>query len=275
MAIDVLERVLRERDLYAPEGEERCVTIQMNTIGERTFDLIPDYILDWRKYFEGQPGLKGHQLKNPANWNKRLLPDLRNLLNEVRSATPCSLVRARGLARLSAWFAFGFTFSEVAGYVIEVEQQKEHWRTDIAPSPDFLLRTTNTGDGVAGEIVSGSGTTVACGISITGNLDNDVRAHLSKLEGDSVAALLLLRPERELGRDCLRSGGDAIALARGVKDLVRPFVKRWGATRLLLYYFGPLGGACFIGHQLNAVCREIQLMEDQQPGYAPSFLLGA
>jgi hypothetical protein len=43
---------------------------------------------------------------------------------------------------------------------------------------------------------------------------------------------------------------------------------------VLLYYFGPLSGACFIGHQLNAVCREIQLMEDQQPGYVPSFLLG-
>ena len=28
-----------------------------------------------------------------------------------------------------------------------------------------------------------------------------------------------------------------------------------------------------IGHCLNAVCREIQIMEDQQPGYSPSFLL--
>jgi hypothetical protein len=54
---------------------------------------------------------------------------------------------------------------------------------------------------------------------------------------------------------------------------LRSFTKRWGATRLLLYYFGPLSGACFIGHQLNAICREVQIMEDQQPGYAPAFLL--
>jgi hypothetical protein len=54
---------------------------------------------------------------------------------------------------------------------------------------------------------------------------------------------------------------------------MREFVKRRNAMRLLLYYFGPLSGACFIGHQLNAVCRQIQIMEDQQPGYAPAFLL--
>jgi hypothetical protein len=34
-----------------------------------------------------------------------------------------------------------------------------------------------------------------------------------------------------------------------------------------------MGGAALIGHKLNAVCREIQIMENQQPGYAPSFLL--
>jgi hypothetical protein len=274
ITIDVLERILKERDLYAPESAERCVTVHMNTIGERMFDLDPDYTLDWRKYFEGQPGLKGHKLKNPANWNKKLLPELRGVLEEVRTTTACKLVRVRGLARLSAWFAFGFTFSEVAGYVIEVEQQNQHWRTDFSPSGDFQLAVSGKDGSADGEVISGVGTTVACGISVTGSLDDDVRAHLSKLEGESVVAVLLLRPERELGRECLRGGADAVALSRGVKELLRPFVKHWGATRLLLYYFGPLSGACFMGHQLNAVCREIQIMEDQQPGYAPSFVLG-
>jgi hypothetical protein len=247
----------------------------MNTIGERIFDLDPDYTLDWRRYFEGQPGLKGHKLKNPANWNKKLLPELRGVLEEVRATNRCNLVRVRGLARLSAWFAFGFTFSEVAGFVIEVEQQNQHWRTDVSPSGDFKLAVSSKGGSADGEVISGVGTTVACGISVTGSLDEDVRAYLSHLEGESAAALLLMRPERELGRECLRGAADAVALARGVKERLRPFVEHWSATRLLLYYFGPLSGACFIGHQLNAVCRGIQIMEDQQPGYAPSFVLGA
>jgi hypothetical protein len=60
--------------------------------------------------------------------------------------------------------------------------------------------------------------------------------------------------------------------ADGVKARMRAFVQRWNATRVLLFSFGPLSGACCIGHSLNAVCRDIQIMEDQQPGYAPSFL---
>jgi hypothetical protein len=275
ITIDVLERALVERDLYAPESAERCVTVHMNTIGERMYDLSPDYTLDWRKYFEGQPGLKGHRLKNPANWNKKLLPELQGVLEEIRATTPCKLVRVRGLARLSAWLAFGFTFSEVAGYVIEVEQQGQHWRTDVPACEDFPLIVSSTDGSLNGEAIAGLGTTVACGISVTGSLDEDVRAHLARTDGESVAALLLLRPHRELGRECLRDATDAVALARGVKKLLRPFVKHWGATRVLLYYFGPLSGACFIGHQLNAICRDIQIMEDQQPGYAPSFVLGA
>jgi hypothetical protein len=115
--------------------------------------------------------------------------------------------------------------------------------------------------------------TVACGISVTGSLEDDVRRHLADYGDCTVSALLLIQPDRDLGRGVLETGSDVVALARGVKDLLRPFVKRWSATRLLLYYFGPLSGACFIGHQLNAVCREVQIMEDQQPGYAPAFLL--
>ncbi|MCZ2073599.1 MAG: SAVED domain-containing protein [Bryobacterales bacterium] len=260
-------------DLYALASEERCVTVHMNTIGERMYDLEPDYTLDWRKYFGGQPGLRGHRLKNAANWNKKLLPELRSTLEEIRSAAPCKLVRVRGLARLSAWFAFGFTFSEVAGYTIEVEQQDQHWRTDAAPATDLLVEPYGEAEAVDEDGAVGSGATVACGISVTGDLEQDVRVHLRTVEAGSASRVLFLRPNRQLGRDCLRSAADAVALARGVKEQLRSFVKRSGATRVLLYYFGPLSGACFIGHQLNAVCREVQVMEDQQPGYAPSFLL--
>jgi SMODS-associated and fused to various effectors sensor domain len=270
ITLEVMERVLKERDLYLPPASEQCVTVHLNTITEGAFDLEPDFVLDWRKYFEGRPDLKGHQLKDPTNWNKKLLPELRNVLADVRRTTKCRLVRTRGLARLSAWFAFGFTFSEVAGYTLEVQQQDQHWRTDAPPSADFRILTTS---GVAGEQIIGQGATVACGISVTGLLDDDVRKHIATPGGQPIAALLLLRPERELGRSCLRGAADAVALARGVKDALRGFTKRWDATRLLLYYFGPLSGACFIGHQLNAVCREVQIMEDQQPGYAPAFLL--
>ncbi len=138
------------------------------------------------------------------------------------------------------------------------------------PAPGFRVIPVN---GPEGEIVKSGSTTVACGISVTGSLEVDVRHHIAEYGDCAVSALLLIRPDRDLGRGCLQTASDVVAFARGVKDLLRAFAKRRSAMRLLLYYFGPLSGACFIGHQLNAVCREVQIMEDQQPGYASTFLL--
>ena len=113
---------------------------------------------------------------------------------------------------------------------------------------------------------------MAIGIGVTGELDDDVRTHL-KEASEPVRALLLLKPNRELGAACLRNAADAVALAYETKEAARRFVKHYRATRLLLYYFGPLSGACFIGHQFNAVSKEIVFMERSEPTYVPSFVL--
>lgn len=271
ITLDVLEETLKKHDLYTSSEAERCVTVYLSTIKEQRFDVEPDHLLDWRDYFVGSPNKKGHQLKDEFDWNGHLLPELEALEAKINRETDCRLIRARGLARLSAWFAFGHAFSEVARYTIEVDQQGRLWRTDTPPNPDFKLVITSAG-GAEGETLDDKGDTVAVGISITGLLDNDVRAHLESRTNE-VSALLLIRPERELGRECFSGAEDVTALADGVKELVRNFVKHRKATRLLVYYFGPLSGACFLGHRLNAVCRETQIMEDQQPGYSPSFSL--
>jgi hypothetical protein len=267
-----LEATLKAHDLYLPDNVEKCSTVYLVTIKTQKFDMEPDHILDWRDYFIGDPNKKGHQLENPTAWNSRLLPELQALEAQINKETSCRLVRARGLDRLSAWFAFGFTFSDVARYTIEVDQHGQLWRTDAHPNPDFRLIFTGNNSSPDGEILDGEGSTVAVGISVTGSLEDDMRTFLSTRE-EKIASLLLMQPERGYGRECLRNASDVVALADGVKDSLRAFVKKWNATRLLLFYFGPLSGACFIGHRLNAVCREIQIMEDQQPGYAPSFLL--
>lgn len=268
---DDIERTLREHDLLLPDETDQGVTVYLTTIKAQKFDIAPDYILDWRNYFAGGQSAKGHELINPADWNGLLLPEVRRLEAKINEETECRLVRARGLARLSAWFALGFTFSEVARYTIEVDQNNKLWRTDATPSDDFRVQIDDTA-ATDGEPIDGDSKTVAVGVSVTGPLNEDVRKYLSGRK-EKIAALLLLRPKRELGRECLRGDGDAVALADGVKSLTRTFVKKWSAEKLLLFYFGPLSGACFIGHRFNAVCREIQVMEDQQPGYSPSFLL--
>lgn len=264
----MLEALLKENDLYAPKETERAVAVYMHTIKKQNFDVAPDHLLDWTDLFEGKPNKKGHFPTDPADWNGRMLPELESLESALNESTDCRLIQARGLSRLSAWFAFGHTFSEVARYTIEVAQGETLWRTSDAPSPDFGLEPTN---GENGEALTGNAEAVAIGVCVTGSLDDDVRAYLGAT--DEVSRLLLLRPNRELGFDCLRSGADAMALAREFKRQAVGFVKATGAKKLLLFYYGPLSGACFIGHLNNAICREVQIMEDQQPGYAPSFIL--
>jgi hypothetical protein len=85
--------------------------------------------------------------------------------------------------------------------------------------------------------------------------------------------LLLIRPQREFGRGCLRDASDVVAMSQQAKAAMREFANKHRAKRMLLYYCGPLSGACFLGHQLNAVCQDIQVMEHGADGYSPSFLL--
>jgi len=267
-----VERILQAYNLYLPEESEQCVTIYLTTIKAQKFDIAPNHVIDWRDYFVGEPNKRGHRLKKPDDWNDILLPELQALEARVNEETECRLIRARGLSRLSAWFAFGYCFSEVARYTIEVDQLGNLWRTDAVATPNFQVVAASSSHLPDGEILDGEGDTVAVGISIAAPIDDDVRSYLSGRK-EKIASLLLICPNRDLGRKCLQSAGDVVALADGVKELTRTFVKRWKARRILVFYSGPLSGACFLGHRLNAVCQEVQIMEDQQPGYALSFML--
>nr|WP_239583716.1 SAVED domain-containing protein [Herpetosiphon giganteus] len=239
------------------------------TIKNQEFDLPPDHRIDWRHHFVGTHN-RGHQLNDPNNWNSLLLPELQDLEEKI-NMSKFRLIKARGLARLSVWFAFGYTFSEMVRYTIEIDQQEKLWRTSAKPNPDFILNSTNNQSPHLGEPLGFVSSSVAVGISITGPIEDDVRTYIAE-SNEKVSALLFLRPNHELGRDCFQSAGDVVAFADQAKIHMRNFCKYWKAKKLLLFYYGPLSGACFLGHKLNAVCSEIQIMENQQPGYATSFL---
>jgi hypothetical protein len=263
-----LEAVIIKHDLWLPPQARPSVNVYLTTIKEQQFDVAPDYLLDWRNLFLGAPALRGHEAKDPADWDGKMMPELQALEARVSSETKKRLVRARGLARLSAWFAFGHVFCDVARYTIEVDQQGQFWQTDAPPNADFTL----TRNGPDGQPLDTDGEAVAVAISVSGDLEPDIRRHLAHRR-QKVKAVLFVRPTRNLDRHCLRDAGDAVALADRVKELMRDFVKRYRAKRVQLYYLGPLSGACFIGHRLNAVCREVQIMEWSDPTYVPSFTL--
>jgi hypothetical protein len=264
----LLEEKIQQFDLYLPSGSEKSAAVYFVTIKDRKFDLTPDYVLDWKAYFKTVSDRGDHELYNNEDWNKNLLPELLQLESRINEEVQANLIRVRGFSRLSAWFAFGHTFSEVGGYVLEVNQQNNLWRTDMQGNTDFELVSEN----VSGTFLSKDNRTVAVGISITGSLREDVVKYIS--ENSSVDALLLLSPKNGVAKDAFRDGGDVVAFVNQAKIKIREFVKTNNADKLMVFYFGPLSGACFLGHQLNATCKEIQIMENTlSQSYIPSFLL--
>lgn len=251
-------------DLRA-KPKESAVTVYLETIKKRRFDLEPDYFLDWRQYFTGPAHEKGHAVLDPVAWNGEMLPALHQLEERINLERAPKLVRARGFSRLSAWFAFGAVFSRVNGYVIEVQQGSALWRTDSAPAADFTLRATPIrGAGVRAAAL-------AVGLNVTGSLTADMERYLE--DHAFTGGVLILEPARGPSRDVFRDAGDVVAFTDEAKRAIRQWIDETGATEILLFYFGPLSGACFLGHDLNATGARVTVMEDQSPGYAESFRL--
>lgn len=261
---DTLDEVIARLGLRAstPEG---AVTVYMDTIKSRRADLVPDYHLDWRKFFSGPEFEKGHAPIDPTIWNRELLPQLQSLEAQINREHAPRLIRARGLSRLSAWFAFGKVFSRVANYEIEVKQGAALWRTDANAATDFSLVATRTP--VPGRKVR----ELAVGFSVTGSLVNDLDRYLASLCFDG--EVLLLQPACGPSREVLREASDVVAFVQHAKVAMRQAIQDTGASAVLLFYYGPLSGACFLGHDLNALGASVTIYEDQQPGYAPSFQL--
>lgn len=265
---DILNAEIDRCDLRLPPVARPSVNVYLQTIKEQVYEIPPDYTLDWRHYFLGRPNNRGHEPLNPADWNGKMLPELEEMESRINTETSNRFVRVRGQARLAAWFAFGAIFSEVNRYTLEVDQGENLWQTSASATAGFSVQVNDPD----GEPLDNAGDTVAVGISVTGLLECDVREHL-KHRKDQIRAVLFLRPTRELGPNALQCAGDAVALANEVKNKVRLFVNRHQAKRVLIYYFGPLSGACFIGHRFNAVCPEWVVMERVDLSYSPSFVL--
>ena len=266
-----LQAAIQQHSLYMPP--ERSTIIGLSTIAKPPENVTYDYALDWCDEFEELvPGFTwGYQLKDPTRWSV-LLQDLYKLAREVKQHN-YGVIKVRGKARLPSCFAFGFIFSEVAGYQLEVEDGSTgaFWRTDGAENKKFQLHIQPSPHG---EIIDGEGDTVAISIGISGSPEIPVREWL-KQRTAKINAILFISTYTQANTKSLKEAGDAVALAEELKKIMRNFSQSKRARKLLLFYQGPAAGAYFIGHKLNAVCPEIQIMQDLGSGsdYTTGFLL--
>ena len=223
-------------------------------------DTGAEYELDWRDLFEGQEDERGHRLRDPDDWNGRLLPDLRAMAARISRETDARLLRVRGKSRLSLWFAVGYVFRQTTGW-FETDHYGSLWRTDT-PRSGIKLVTTETE-------LSGPGTVAAVAVSITGDATPAVARHLTA-EGNPAARLVHVSVEQP-GRAAISSAGDLVAVADAVRNAVLSLDDR--PEQVLIFYFGPATGAVFIGHALNGIAREVRLFEEEHGTYFPSITL--
>jgi len=241
-----------------------ALTVYLHTIRRDPPETDADYELDWRSYFIGDEWTRGHGVHDPACWNAAMLPELLQLRDSMTRDSGCRLLRVRGRARLSAWFALGHVFSQAAGWRLEVDQGGSWWRNDQPPSTTLDVTQEL-------ELRDLSNDTLAVAVAVGSDLSGDVRAYLDGC-GTAVGALLIIRVGVDARSLALRSSADATALASEVRNRIRGALGK-RPRRALLFYLGPLAGAAFMGSQLNAVAGEVQIFEDQGQTYAPSFLL--
>jgi hypothetical protein len=252
---DAIERLdLREVEV------DPSVTLWVHTV-VKPADTGADYELDWRDLFEGSEEERGHRLRDPDDWNGRLLPELRAMAARINRETGARLLRVRGKSRLSPWFAVGFIFRQTTGWILETEQYGNLWRTD-APRSGIKLLT-------AQQELSGSRTAAAVAVSITGDATPALTRHLTSM-GNPVARLIHVSVEHP-GRDAIGSAGDLVAIADAVRTAVLGLENR--PEEVFLFYFGPATGAVFIGHALNGIAPAIRLFEEEHGTYLPSITL--
>jgi hypothetical protein len=264
---DMYEGALHDLRLRLPEADP-AVRVCLHTIERQTYAEASDYTIDWCERFlpltVDKAFPRGHAVEDQAVWNREFLPELEVLKAQLNTG-PIRLLRLRGQARLSAWIAFGHVFERRAGYVLEVDQYGQPWRTDIAPAPEMYA--------VAAEPeVFGRGPDLAIAISVANDVASAVRGAINEL-ALPVAALLAFTPSTGVGPDAIPSPAHLRAFIDSARRQISSAMSVHCATRVHLFYSGPLAGATFLGHALGAAVPEVQVYEFQRPGYAPSFLL--
>jgi hypothetical protein len=254
-----LDKAIERMDLQ-DVAVDPAVTLWVHTVVKES-DTGAEYELDWRELFEGPPEERGHQLVDADGWNGRLLPELRAMAARIGRETEARLLRVRGKARLSAWFAVGYVFRQTSGWTIEADHYGSFWRTD-SPASTMPLET-------AVAELTGPSTAAAVAVSITGDATPAVVRHLTAA-GDPVSRLIHVTVEHP-GREAIGSAGDLLAVANAVRTAVLALDPR--PEQVHLFYFGPASGAVFIGHALNGLAREVRLYEEDLGRYLPSITL--
>lgn len=223
-------------------------------------------LLDWVDLYEGPDANSRRQLRNPADWESTIHPELLTAAERLRAAGTKRVI-VRGAMRLPLWFATGSALRDVRGFKIAAVQRGEIWASDsgtgAALPPATSLHQIDQGPDLA--VAIGIATDPSAGVI---RYINDQQLPVSQF-----AAMI---PPDGPGPESVRDGMMAARLAIGLRDSVRALLEEKPVERLHLFIAAPGGLALLLGHRWNAM-RPTLIYEHLGPGigYAPTMTVRA
>jgi hypothetical protein len=242
-------------------GSQRA-TLLVQQLKPDPYPELATASLDWVELFEGDEPTARRQLRDPGGWNATLRPQLRDAVAEIQRQGYREVLVA-GTMRLSTGLTVGLELADVAGFAVAIRQGEEEWASAGDRVDVELARR---------EVQLGQGEELAVGISVAGDLADEVVEYLRR-EGTPVSGFVNLLPANGVGRDAISGPTEARGYAQALLDALRSEA-RGSPDRIHLFQFGPLGLALLLGHVWNRL-PETQLYEDLGAGrgYAPTFRL--
>jgi CBASS immunity sensor of nucleotide second messenger signals len=238
---EVLVEIIDRRGLWAQPSDVPQVRLVIHGWARQGYDVPPTVELDWTQYFDRE----SRRVASPEIWAKTLLPDLRSARDRLAALSTGKYVDVRGKLPLSAALAVGAALPEVAGFRLRAEQptggEIQLWRSDTSPSRKAFIVVRELGQ---------LGSDVVVGFSITGRGFSDMQSLMSTLRAN---AFVYAEPATGTGATSVGDAGDAVALARSAKALMRMAREKYESSRIHLVLYGPWCFALFLGQLLNAV----------------------
>jgi len=245
-------------------AHEAASVIHLHNWSVELFDGPADCSLDWSQHFERST----RKVPPQRVWQGELLPELDATERELARSGMPRLLRLRASACLSSGLAFGRCFAEVAGYVVELQQKGQVWRSDAQPEDGYEVHATvQDGNDRACE-------DMLVAIGITTDLWRDVARYVEEI-GLCYRTAVRIYPRTGTGEFALASAAQAVAFAAQAKQTIRNARDSYdvrGANHLFLN--GPIGFAVFLGQKLRSA-GEFQCYEYRNTGYSPSCRLPA
>jgi hypothetical protein len=253
---DDIRRQVADRNLLARTG---TLTLAVHAIDHQPAAAPANVELDFTALFDGDTPFARRQLKDPANWQRVIMPELRNAARALEAYGP-RRVHITGSMRLPLWFAVGRELPDVRQWALSLDQHGQQWRT--SPAEEVTTYTIT-------EIAIGQGSELAVVAALTHDPTAEVRAYLRDA-AIPVAALLVLGPPGEPGHQSVPNGQWAAGWARTARDQARNAARTHGTQRIHLFIAAPQAIALTLGHHWN-LTPPTTVYEHQPPGYFPAI----